>query len=490
VAITIWSTIADAVKNANRTAVAPLTWNPVDHLLSRFAFGPTPADRQSLTASGPDAWYQAQVSAATQYPGYSGNPDVAAQGPLLTQSPTAVRQWLKSQGNEFGWTAMDQLTQVTLGLQAWSKAQLFETLVDFFSNHLNVANHAPEMWNTRHVYDRDVIRQYAMGSFTDMLLASAKSVAMLGYLNLGQSTKTAVNENYARELLELHTVGLNYTETDVQNAARALTGRTYDANQQYFFNSSVHWVGAVKVLGWSSSNLTGAGGEKVGDDLLRYLAGHSFTAQNLARKLCIRFVSDNPSTDLVNAVAQAYLKNKTQILPMVSTILRSTEFWESRGRKLRRPAENLVATVRVANLAVTDWAKATDTLRWLSYYLGHPPLDWSAPNGYPDVASAWRSCGTLVDTWQMHLALVCGSYGGLAAADISALYGGTPANSGDAIARLSQSLTGSTWTTADLGVLQTFVGESATTSMDTSLLKWWALPLAAVVLDAPHHALR
>jgi hypothetical protein len=490
VSTTIWPTIAAAVKHARRTSVAPLTWDPAGHLLSRFAFGPTAVSRSYVSRSGPDAWYRQQVKYAATYRGYSGHKAVAAQGPLLTKSPYDVRQWLKARGDEYGWQAMDQLTRVTLGLQAWSPAQLYETLVDFFSNHLNVPNHNGDVWNTRAAYDRDVIRRYATGSFTDMLLASAKHPAMLTYLSLADSTKTAVNENYGRELLELHTVGLHYTESDVKNAAKLLTGRTLDEHQHYVFDDYIHGTGAVKVLGFRHANASAAGGERAGDDLLRYLAAHPYTAQNLARKLCIRFVSDNPSAGLVNAVAKAYRDHHTQILPMVSTILRSTEFWESRGRKVRRPTENLLATLRILGVGVTDYSKALYTLHWMSYAMGHTPLDWPAPNGYPDIAAAWRSAGTLLTTWELHLGLAGGWYDGLAAVNLPSLYGGTPANSGDAVNRLTRRLTGMTWTAAHRTVLQRFLDEPAGTPMANSALRWWLLPLAAVVLHSPHHALR
>jgi hypothetical protein len=490
VSTTIWPTIADAISHARRTAVAPLTWDPVNHLLSRFTFGPTAAARSSLAKSGPDTWYQNEVAKAASYRGYAGNPSAAAVGPLLSMSPYDVRQWLKAQDNEYGWDAMDQLTQVTLGLQGWSAAQLYETLVDFFSNHLNVPNHNGDVWNTRHAYDRDVIRKHAAGSFTDMLLASAKHPAMLIYLSLAESTKTAVNENYGRELLELHTVGLHYSEDDVKNAAKMLTGRTLDDNQHYLFDDYIHWVGPIKVLDFTHANATALGGQKAGDALLRYLAAHPYTAQRLAQKLCVRYVSDTPSTSLVNAVAKAYTDHNTQILPMVSTILRSTEFWQARGKKVRRPAENLIATIRVLGLKVTNWSAALQTLHWMSSDLGHCPLDWPAPNGYPDVAAAWRSSGTLLDIWGQHLGLVGGWWDGLAGANITALYGGVPVSSGDAVNRLTKRLTGHAWTTEHRTVLQTFLGEPASTPMGDSVLRWWAEPLAAVILDGPHHALR
>jgi hypothetical protein len=486
----IWPTIADAVAHATHTAAAPLSWDPANLLLSRFAFGPNAAHRAYVAAHGPDAWYRAQVRAATTYRGYGGNTNVAAQGPLLSKSPYDARQWLKARGNEYGWDVMDQLTRVTLGLQAWSGAQLYETLVDFFSNHLNVPNHNGDVWVTRHAYDRDVIRRYATGSFTSMLLASAKHPAMLIYLNLADSTKTAVNENYGRELLELHTVGLHYTESDVRNCAKVLTGRTIDNNQHYLFDDYIHATGSVRVLGFANANSSAAAGEKAGDDLLRYLAAHPYTAQHLAQKMCVRFVSDTPSTSLVAAVAKAYTDSGTQILPMVSTILRSAEFWQSRGKKVRRPAENLLATLRVLGVGVSNWPKALETLHWMTNDMGHCPLDWPAPNGYPDVAGAWRSAGTLLDTWNTHLGVVGGWWSGLKAVNVDTLYGGTPANSGDAINRLTRRITGMTWSTTHRAVLQTFLGEPASTPMSQSALRWWAEPLVAVILDGPHHALR
>ena len=291
-----------------------------------------------------------------------------------------------------------------------------------------------------------------------MLLAAGKNPAMLTYLSLAASTKAAVNENYGRELLELHTVGRIYSESDVKNAAKLLTGRTVDDYGHYMYDEYIHGTGAATVLGFRSANSSAAGGEKAGDDLLRYLAGHTATANNLARKLCIRLVSDNPSSDLVGAVAKAYLTSGTQILPMVSTILRSTEFWQARGAKVRRPAENLIATIRVLDLTPTDLTKALPTLQWQTGGMGHCPLDWSAPNGYPDVATSWRSSGTLLQLWNMHLGLVGGWWGGISAPTAASLYG-TPTTSGDAVAAMAKRLTGMPFSAANLASLQTFLGE-------------------------------
>jgi hypothetical protein len=489
----IWPSAAEAIAKADRSAVAPLVVNPGAHLQSRFSFGATPSMTDWIAKHGPDAWWDSQVALGQAHSGYSACPEVAAQGPQLGTSPAQARAWLKANGHEYGWQVMDQLTRVTLGLQAWSQAQLYETVVDFFSNHLNVANHSGDVWSSRHVYDRDVIRRHAFGSFTDMLIASSKSPAMLRFLNLAQSSKQAVNENYGRELLELHTVGLEagYTEADVKNSARMLTGRALDADFNYLYRPERHWTGAIRVLDFTHPNTSSADGDAGGDAYLSYLAAHPSTAQRLARKLCIRFVSDAPSASLVSVVARTYLANRTQILPTLQAIFRSDEFWASRGRKTRRPTENLIATVRVLGVTASDMSRALAVLHWMSGAVGQTPLDWPAPNGYPDLAASWRSSGTLVNLWTYHRGFVQNWWHGLVAPTPEAHYGGvTPATSGAAITLLTRRLTGQSFSAAHTAALQEFLAEPASTPLAKSNLRWYLGHLIPLILDGPHHALR
>jgi len=494
VAITIWPSIATALKNTPVSSRSPMPWDPISMLMSRFGFGIEAKTRAELVAYGYDNWWQRQLSFGLgSYAGWAGRPDVLAQGPLLKLSSKDVRAWLKANGNEYGWDLMDQLTTVTMGLQAWSPAQVYESVVDFFANHLNVANHNEAVWTTRHLFDRDVIRKYALGSFTDMLLASAKAPAMLQILNLAQSTKSAVNENYGRELLELHTVGIgHYTESDVQNSAKILTGRTLDADFNYVYNSTRHWVGPITVMGFSHPNSTAAGGEAAGDAYLRYLASHPATANHLAQKLCVRFVSDTPSAALVAEVAKAYLANGTRIIPMLNTIVRSSEFWASRGAKVRRPFENVLATIRTLGVQPGDLTKSMPILHWMAVTVGQVPLDWSAPNGYPDVAGAWRSSGSLVNLWAYHRGLAqswwSDAFGSL---DLNTFYGAhPPATSGEAVIALCGRLTGSRLPASHLQALQTFLGEPASTPMAKSSLRWYLGDLISLILDSPQHTLR
>ncbi|HTZ44117.1 MAG TPA: DUF1800 domain-containing protein [Jatrophihabitans sp.] len=488
-ATTIWPSIAAAVQNAPRTAYAPMPWDPPSLLLARFGFGDSPAARADLAARGYDGWWAHQLAMPA---GYAAHPAIAAHGTLLGLSPKDVRAWLKANGNEYGWQLMDQLTEVTLGLQTWSPAQLYESVVDALANHLNVANHSDGVWTTRHTMDRDVIRRHAFGSFTDLLLASARNPAMLQYLSLAQSTKTAVNENYGRELLELHTVGAgNYTEDDVKNSAKILTGRTLDADYNYLYNGKKHWTGPIAVMGFRHANATADGGEAAGDDYLRYLAAHPKTAQRLAQQLCVRFVSDTPTPGLVAAVAQAYSDSGTQLVPMLSTIVRSSEFWASRGAKVRRPLENLLATVRIFGYSTGTLATTLPGLHWMSSSVGQVPLDWSPPNGYPDVATAWRSSGSLLNLWEFHRGFAQSWWDGFDKLDLTTLYPSpAPATSGAAITALCVRLAGSPLPAAHRQALQTFLGEPASTPLAQSKLRWLLGHLVPLILDSPQFALR
>ena len=465
------------------------------HLLSRFAFGATPGTLNWLTRYTPMNWWDSQVTLGLRHPNYGAHGKVAAVGPLLNRTPAQVRAAMKAAGNEYGWDMMDQLTVVTLGLQAFSPAQMYETVVDFFANHLNVSNHADDQTWIRHTMDRDVIRKYAFGTFSDMLVASARNPSMLRYLNLADSTKKLVNENYGRELLELHTVGLgaHYSETDVKNSAKLLTGRGVDDNGNYVYRPADHWTGAVKILGFTAANASPGDGQAVGDAYLRYLAAHPSTASHLAQKLCVRYVSDTPSAALVASVAKAYLTNHTAILPTIKAIYTSAEFWKSKRQKVRRPAENLLATLRILDVAPgADTRGALDTLRWMTSSMGHVPLDWAPPNGYPDVAAAWRSSSNLLSLWEYHRGFAQNWWKDqLKAPANTTLYGTTkPATSGAAILALTQRLVGNPLRPSDMAALQKFLDEPASTPLARSNLQWYLDHLVPLILDGPDHARR
>ena len=230
-------------------------------------------------------------------------------------------------------------------------------MVEFWSNHFNIAIPSGEGWDVKTTDDREVIRAHALGTFADLLQASAKSPAMLRYLDNDVSTAQSLNENYGRELLELHTVGVDagYTQADVVDSARLMTGYTADIYGTFTYRSSSHYVGPVTVLGFSHANGSAAGGQQVAEQYLSYLAHHPATARHLATKLAIRFVSDTPPSALIDRLAQIYLDNDTAIVPVLQGAVRQRRVRRQhraedqaahRGPDRRRPCRRCPAGAR------------------------------------------------------------------------------------------------------------------------------------------------
>jgi uncharacterized protein (DUF1800 family) len=222
---------------------------------------------------------------------------------------------------------------------------------------------------------------------------------MLAYLDLANSTGSNPNENYARELLELHTVGVDggYTENDIKQAAKLLSGVRMDYNTKTVaFDPARHYVGPVTIMGFSHPNNVAAQGPTAAREFYEYLAFHPSTATHLATKLARRFVSDDPPASLVSSLAGVYLANDTQIVPVLKALFGSKEFAASGGQKVRRPMEHLVAVARVIGLTPSSTAQ---TLRDLANALtsaGHAPLSCPTPDGFSDLAAGWQSPGQAI----------------------------------------------------------------------------------------------
>ena len=378
----------------------------VRHLVRRTTWGATP-ELLAEVGRDPQAWLDAQLE-----PGAID--DGACEAHLqrfrtLGWSMNRVRTTTPF----FNWDTMVELSHATLVRYAWSRRQLLEVVCDFWSNHLNITCPSEKVWDNRHDFDTAVIRRHALGSFAEMLAASAKHPAMLRYLDNASSYHAAPNENYARELLELHTVGpdAGYGEEGVRAVARVLTGATSDwTSGEYVFHAPSHDTGAARVLGWSTPAHSAAEGEAAQEDLIRYLALHPATARNIARKLCVRFVSDDPPASLVDALAETYTATGSEITPLLRQLLASEEFWASQGRKTRRPLEGLVAAVRsLGSTPGPDGLGGIDGLYAMTRELGQAPLGWEPPNGHPDVAAAWSSAGTAMRRWNATIALTTGA---------------------------------------------------------------------------------
>ena len=233
-----------------------------------------------------------------------------------------------------------------------------------------------------------------------MLKASARSLAMLYYLDNVSNSKTGPNENYARELMELHTLGIDggYTETDVSEVARCFTGWTVSGSSTntpvFAFVSSRHDTGAKTVLG----NVIAAGrGIEDGNQVLDILASHPSTARYIAEKLCIRFIGDRPQTTAIDQVAATYTATNGNISAMLLTLFGSVEFIASYDRKIRRPVEYLIGALRVTEPSLTG-----DYLTRLSsrlVTLGQVHFKWPTPDGYPDEMADWTNSGASLTRW-------------------------------------------------------------------------------------------
>jgi uncharacterized protein (DUF1800 family) len=318
---------------------------------------------------------------------------------------------------------------------------------------------------------------------------------MLWYLDQMSSTKAQPNENYARELMELHTVGMIYSEADVQNAARLFTGMTVNAAGQYAYNPALHSVGPVAVLGFTHANATAAGGEAAALAFLDYLAAHPATAQRIATKLCVRFVADDAPATLVAKLAQVYLDNNTAIAPVLRALFTSPEFAASAGQKVRTPYEDLIATVRTLGLAPEK--SGTAALAALYNELvdaGNAPMRWNPPNGFPDVAAAWASPSAFLMRCNNHLNLAAGWYPSQLvrpANMLTALVPVLPATYGGLVDALAVRLVGTTLPAAHTAAVTAIAGKTpaASTAGDKTLAG--SLPyLIALVLNSPSFQLR
>jgi uncharacterized protein (DUF1800 family) len=473
--------------SATPTWPTPLGRDAELHLLRRATFGPTLLDVVAVRQIGIDAWLERQLN-PPEVSDPTGD-EVLAAFPTVSMSAEQIRANVK----ENDWLAMQELGQATFARQMWSTRQLFEVMVDFWANHLNVTNPFDGGWDVRTPYDNDVIRAHALGKFSDMLLASAQHPAMMRYLDNASSQKRSVNENYGRELLELHTLGreAGYTEVDVRNSAYILTGRTVDREGRFTYDARRHWTGEVKVLEFTDPNASAADGMRLGDAYVHWLAHHPATAKRVAHKLARRFVCDDPPQTLVDRLAQSYLDNGTATVPVLRTLFSSVEFWMSNGLKTRRPLENVVATARI--LGVAPGAKTADGLEglyWMTNQLGHAPLNWSPPDGYPDVADAWGSAHATLGTWNAHRALVQGWHKGVTYAKPETFVGMMPATVGEYLETISLRLVHQPMQAGHKAALLTFLGAEEGTEVKNIKLGGKIEHVVPLVLDSVYHALR
>ena len=417
-----------------------------DLIASRFTFGPRFADPSPITSGNMQSWLLAQLSAPAtddssvlirlrqvQLP----ITIAAANGTSITQNRglnylfstadelVAIGQSDTSSNRAETQRPADEVSAARWIRAAFSPWQIQEVMVDFWHNHFSVnayqTNQTALMWP---IYDTD-IRANALGNFRALLGATAKSASMMYYLNQNVSVAAHPNENFAREVMELHTLGAQrylgettpagtgfgagYSDQDVTQAARVLTGwttgdgtnRAWDGSKPvtglFVFNPSAHDTGSKVLFG----NEWPAGDEQEeGEDLLDDLAYHPGTAQTIATKLYPRVVQDTPPAGdtLIPALARVYRENHyapNQIALMLATIIASPEFAASSGGKIKMPFEFMISAIRATGAEINP----QPALGYALATMGAPLFKWPSPNGMPDRGAVWTGTNVMVRRW-------------------------------------------------------------------------------------------
>ncbi len=410
------------------------------HALSRLEFGARPGDVERVKSLGLATWIERQLEprwlddrAAEQVLGAlptltmsiaqlqkeyprpparekSADPQMAPRA-LLDRPPPEKRP--------IRIVAEMQAARLVRAIE--SERQLEEVMVDFWFNHFNVHAAKGEVKWYVTAYERDVIRPNALGRFGDLLRGTATHPAMLFYLDNWLSTRpdftlrfgpnrgkrAGLNENYARELMELHTLGVDggYTQKDVTEVARAFTGWTIDRPRdaaRFVFRPLMHDRGEKTILG---TRLPAGGGRDDGERVLSLLLHHPATARFIATKLVRRFVADEPPPALVERVAATFRARDGDVKAMLRTIVASPEFWapDARRAKIKKPFEYVASAVRAVGGHVD--ARAGFLLARSAAEMGEGLYGAQPPTGYPDRAEAWVNAGTLLARMNFALAL-------------------------------------------------------------------------------------
>ena len=430
------------------------------HALNRLGYGPRPGDLERVKQMGLENWIERQLhpekldepilqARLSRLPAANLNsqallaeypqPDTAAKRLGITvdeyrkqmDAEAHPPQGVRPKPSKLPQEALNQLQQAKALRAIYSERQLQEQLTDFWFNHFNVfANKDLDLWLLAS-YENDAIRSRVFGRFRDLLEASAKSPAMLFYLDnyLSADPQAAkrlrshpeklrgrqyaslppvgnrgINENYGRELMELHTLGVDagYTQQDVIEVARCFTGwtiRNARTKPEFAFDDRVHDPQPKNVLGKKIH----PGGIRDGEQVLDLLARDPHTAHHLALELAQHFVSDNPPAALVDRMAVAFRKTGGDLREVMRAMVYSPEFWSRSAyrAKIKTPFELVVSTTRALG---TDVDTALPLVNWITR-IGEPLYQCLPPTGYSDKASAWVNAGALLNRLNFALAL-------------------------------------------------------------------------------------
>jgi uncharacterized protein (DUF1800 family) len=377
----------------------------------------------------------------------------AGRMPALQPSPTPAAKPTSTPKNPQ--MVVTELQRAKLLRAVYSERQLYELMVDFWENHFSIFANKDDDRYLLTSYDRDTIRPFAMGRFRDLLGANAHSPAMLYYLDNWRSsvprpygaTKTkpagidgGFNENYARELMELHTLGVDggYTQKDVQEVARCFSGWTIQKpNEQglFLYRPGLHDDGEKIVLG---HKILPGGGLADGERVLDILATHPATARFIATKLARRFISDDPPPAVIDRAAAVFLKTDGSIRETLRAIITSPEFFspDTYRAKVRSPFEYVAAAMRALNAETDGDRPVLDALG----RMGQPLFGRITPDGYADRASQWLSSGAMIARFNFASAIATNRIKGTKV-DVARLLSGVDEAKKDSVAAKLNQLT-------------------------------------------------
>ncbi|MBC8066402.1 MAG: DUF1800 domain-containing protein [Chlorobia bacterium] len=365
---------------------------PTLRLVNRLSFGSTPGEVSRVKALGRQAYLDQQLNPTDDEPAH------------LTVQLYRLDAY-RMDSHEMEELPIDlvlmQLQQGTILRATYSPHQLRERLIEFWSDHFNIYARKGSSAFRKGVDDTNVIRKHALGNFKDLVSGSAHSPAMLAYLDNQVNVKGVANENYARELMELHTLGVHggYTQRDVQEVARCFTGwgienRFMRPKGKFVFNSERHDDGEKVVLG---NRIAPLGGEKDGERVIELLALHPNTAKFICTKMC-RYFLGHTESKVVDQMAKVYLANRGEIKPVVAEMFSEANLAEAPPVQ-KRPFDYMISALRATG-AQTDGGRA---LQEHLDRMGMPLYQWPMPDGYPVKSEAWT--GTLLARWNFAAAM-------------------------------------------------------------------------------------
>lgn len=381
------------------------------HRLARLTFGPTPYELDRVAKIGFAGWIEEQLS-----PESVEDPGLAVR---LRRFDSLQLEAAALEGHERAQVGAD-LRAATILRRTYSRRQLYERWVEFWTDHFNISIDKGDCWLLKPVDDRVVIRPHVFGSFEALLSASAHSPAMLVYLDNQANRNGAPNENYAREVMELHTLGVDggYNQRDVMELARCLTGwsvKDHFWKGEFTFDAELHDPGSKRVL---DKEILPAG-EAEAQRVMEMLAVHQATADHLAMKLVGRFVCDDPVREapgLVRRVSNAFRRTDGDLKKVARTLFLDgvAQRAQPLPPKIKRPVDLVVSALRGLS-ARTDGGTP---LQAHLAAMGQPLFSWPTPDGPPDAAPPWS--GNLMPRWQFAIALGLGEIKGTSLGSLEA----------------------------------------------------------------------